>query len=221
MNNPAPTFSTSGRVLRFLLSASAAQALPYPVSLTTFPIVNHTQRTRARVRQIQFPLAVPEPSINNTVQDTPRNGHLFITTPDSNPTTFLTPTIILTLVLVLIFSAILITVFFYGGTIRSYILQKLGKQKSQPGSESDKSATPSFGFGFDGLSASELEALRLKEEKEAAQKSWFIKLPTKPPSLVLKHSPLPPIQLDYAGHEGVMEDVDLDDDEHNIWPRLT
>ena len=58
------------------------------------------------------------------------------------------------------------------------------------------------GFGFDGLSKKQLKALRRAEDQQqdATQPngagSWFLKLPERPPSLVLRQKlPLPPIRL--------------------------
>lgn len=109
-------------------------------------------------------------------------------------TTFLTPPIIITLVLFLTFAASIIAIFFYGHEIRSFFLEKLRRQKvEEPMVE--KSA---LGFGFDGLTEAEMEAHKWREEREATLKKpfWHIKLPTKAPVLVLEPSISPPISLD-------------------------
>jgi hypothetical protein len=52
------------------------------------------------------------------------------------------------------------------------------------------------GFGFDGLTKAQLKAVRLKEEWHGIDGAWFVRLPDKPPALVLKQvPPLTPIQL--------------------------
>jgi len=105
---------------------------------------------------------------------------------DSSQQPYFTPTLVLALVLFITFASLLVVLLFFGPSVRSYLLQKWRKEEK-----------PKLGFCFDGLSKEELKGLRLKEEKEATKSSWFIKLPTRPPALVLKHppSPLLPIQI--------------------------
>lgn len=108
-------------------------------------------------------------------------------------TTFLTPSIIIALVLFLTFAAGIITVFFYGHGIRMFLLKKMRQHKKEEPEVEERAA----GFGFDGLTEAEKEAHRWKEETEAVNKPfWHIKLPTKPPVLVLEPSLSPPISLD-------------------------
>lgn len=106
---------------------------------------------------------------------------------DSAQNTYLTLTLVVTLVVFIIFASLLIVLFFFGPSIRSFIVQKMRKEEK-----------PKLGFGFDGLSKQELKQLRLKEEEAAVKTSWFTKLPMRPPALVLKHSPSPllPIQIE-------------------------
>jgi hypothetical protein len=111
---------------------------------------------------------------------------LLNTSVDSSQNTYFTPTLVLTLVLFIIFASLLIVMLFFGPNILSFLRQKTRKEEK-----------PKLGFGFDGLSKQELKGLRLKEEQAAVKTSWFTKLPTRPPALVLKHSssPLLPIQI--------------------------
>jgi len=100
--------------------------------------------------------------------------------------TYMTPAILIALILFIAFASLIIALFFFASNLRAFVLRNLGRQEK-----------PKLGFGFDGLSRTELKQLRLKEEEEAMKTSWFTKLPAKPPALVLKHphSPLLPIQL--------------------------
>lgn len=113
---------------------------------------------------------------------------------DAPPHRFFTPEIMLTLVLFLVFSALFFTFYFYGQEICSYILRRVRKQR-KPEPEPDIGA----GFGYDGLPEAEIKELGREEEPCASvstKTSWFIRLPNKPPLLVLGHSsPLPPIHL--------------------------
>lgn len=60
----------------------------------------------------------------------------------------------------------------------------------------DKEQPIGPGFGFDGLTKKQLQAVRLREEIHGKDGAWFIKLPEKPPSLVLKQvPPLSPVHL--------------------------
>lgn len=125
--------------------------------------------------------------------------------PQGTPEAFLTPAIILSLVLFILFSGAIISLLFYGPEIQSFIRQKLKRQnrsetesklQSRPAPEPE----PSFGFGFDGLTKEEMEAARRKEEKQATRPQLYIKLPVSPPSLVLKHlsqSPLLPFDVNH------------------------
>jgi hypothetical protein len=129
------------------------------------------------------------------------------TSPQHNPSenTYLTPTLVLTLVLFIVTASLLITLLFFGPNIRSFLLQKMKKEEK-----------PKLGFGFDGLSKQELKGLRLKEEQAAAKTSWLTKLPVRPPALVLKHSysPILPIQIPTDIDQiGEFHGVDLDDEE--------
>jgi len=130
-----------------------------------------------------------ESAPNNTTSLT----KLFLNTPaqlehiDSTQNfTYLTSTLVLTIILFVIFAALLIVLLFFGPNILSFLRQKTKKEEK-----------PKLGFGFDGLSKQELRGLRLKEEEAAAKTSWFTKLPIRPPALTLKHtlSPLLPIQI--------------------------
>ncbi|GLB43565.1 hypothetical protein LshimejAT787_1400770 [Lyophyllum shimeji] len=117
---------------------------------------------------------------------------------------FLTPEIIVSLVLFVLFSGAIISLLFYGREIRSFIRRKLKRQKEpEPASELQPVLAPgldaSWGFVFDGLTQEEMDAVRRKEERQETRAGLYIKLPVSPPSLVLQHlskSPLLPFDMD-------------------------
>ncbi|KAG5641637.1 hypothetical protein DXG03_004560 [Asterophora parasitica] len=129
------------------------------------------------------------------------------------PEAFLTPAVIISLVLFLLLSGCLLSALFYGREIRAFVHQMLNRLNrplhrtpvpvSEPVNEPEP--VPSFGFGYDGLTNAEMDAARWKEEKDAEKQhkkarrsGLFIRLPVSPPSLVLKHlsEPLSPIEMD-------------------------
>ncbi|KAG5654162.1 hypothetical protein H0H81_006874 [Sphagnurus paluster] len=134
---------------------------------------------------------------------------------------FLTPTIIISFILFLLFTASIISLICYGPEIRLFIQRKLGRihgraePKRVPTAETDTDieAPPSYGFGFDGLTAAEMQIQLYEEEKRATAittpcrrtrsqgkskpksecSEVFIPLPVSSPSLVLKHHSEPPL----------------------------
>jgi hypothetical protein len=186
MRRSSSTVSASGR-LCCMLFITTVQALPSLVNPSPTP--QHGTRRSIHSTEIN--------SLDDSSQGFAGNTSSLASDPIlyHEKAKFLTPPIIITLILFLTFAATIIAVFFYGHELRSFFLQKLKRQKT----EAPAVEEPGLGFGFDGMTEAEMEALKWRDEKEADKKPlWHIKLPTRPPTLVLEHSPSPPISLDDA-----------------------
>lgn len=142
--------------------------------------VLHGQRLDAQTRNPTQNLslyhnAASDPAVKSTVQ---LNALYGIGDPRD-------PDVVKALIIFILSSAVLVVIFFFGKNIWQRILQAVRKKED-----------PVLGFGFDGLTKSQLEAERIKEETPGCMGAWYMKLPMKPPKLWLRHvGSLSPILL--------------------------
>ncbi len=102
---------------------------------------------------------------------------------------------IIAVVSLILLSAMVLAVYYYGPSLCNKIKSNITKirtrnrrQKAamtEPAPIEDTHPDPGPGFGFDGLSKSELEELRLNEEVEST--FVLVKIPDDPPELSLRH----------------------------------
>lgn len=143
---------------------------------------------------------------------------------------FWAPSMIFTLIAFTVFTAVLVTTFFFGREIKSWIIEKYKSNKTLQKIR-DRRKVEGLGFGYDGLTKAQIKAYRSKEEQQAAQETvkgpWFtfIRLPARPPALYLRHGALlPPMQIP-EGLKSRDEEEDAapppqyDDDSKSCWEK--
>ncbi len=113
---------------------------------------------------------------------------------------------IIAVVSLILLSVMVFAIYYYGPSLRNKIKSNITRirarnhrQKAamtEPASTEDTHPDPGPGFGFDGLSRSKLEELRLNEEVEST--FVLVKIPDDPPELSLRHlQSLPSLTLTF------------------------
>ncbi|KDQ31386.1 hypothetical protein PLEOSDRAFT_1088747 [Pleurotus ostreatus PC15] len=97
----------------------------------------------------------------------------------------------------MLFCALFATVSLNAKSIRRWITQCRGPRGPDHEAPATKQeAYEAFGFGFDGLSKSQMKAIMRKESGNMKEGFRFVKLPAKPPTLRLSYkAPLPPLSM--------------------------
>ncbi|KAG7452014.1 uncharacterized protein BT62DRAFT_926229 [Guyanagaster necrorhizus] len=100
-------------------------------------------------------------------------------------------------------SAMVLVIYYYVSSRCNKIRRARNRQQKETSAPTkDTLSDPGPGFGFDGLSKSELEELRLKEEAEST--SMLVKIPNNPPELSLTHfQSLPSLTLRFNNKKEV------------------
>lgn len=101
------------------------------------------------------------------------------------------------LLLFILFCALFAAVSLNAKSIRRWITRCQGPRGADHEAPATKQeAYETFGFGFDGLSKSQMKAVMRKESGNMKEGFRFVKLPAKPPTLRLSYkAPLPPLSM--------------------------